>query len=378
MIKHVIKTFFSLTILLVGFSQVTSLYKTIDITEKQPYFIQYKKISLKQKEAIVNNSIQLSLRNNSPHIQLSCWEFWCFFSRDTNIEIQDEWFIIIKSNKKEWIIPYSLNFKKSLTKSEKIFTFLSNKNVSSWLDISKRMQHKSIQKRTLSCEIAASADILSYLMGTEITEDYLLNELPKSQFNTLPNKKWNQLYWGNPQEWFVWYIDKLPNWTKARQRKFTGYGILEKPIEKIINKYGFKTKIISQENYSPEFTQQEHLSTILNELENWNMIQLWWDICTNPKFFNWKENPCMFEWKANWDDSRKISWHYTDINWKEKKYVWLNGEHAYYLLGYKWNIKDPSHIIIWDTYTWKHTYPTSEWMRKWKKMQYRSIIVYAS
>ena len=73
----------------------------------------------------------------------------------------------------------------------------------------------------------------------------------------------------------------------------------------------------------------------------------------------------------------KKKWKYKDENWELKIYKWLNWEHAFYLLWYKWNYKKPTHIIVWDTMTGKHTYPTNKWMRKWDKMQNRSIIIYA-
>lgn len=244
-----------------------------------------------------------------------------------------------------------------------------------WMDISNKMLYKTIQKRALSCEISATADIISYLLWQNITEDELLKIMPKSFYNKLPYYKDWKKYWWNPNAGFVGYIDKLPDWTTARQRLTTGYWILEKPIEKIINQYNLKTKIITQNDYKSDFSSKEHLQLILTELKKWSMIQLWWDICTNPKYYNWVEHKCYYWWKNTWNDKREISWNYIDQDGKEKKYIWLNWEHAFYLLWYKWNIENPTHIIIWDTFTWKHTYITSEWMRKWKKMQYRSIII---
>jgi hypothetical protein len=265
--------------------------------------------------------------------------------------------------------PYEINFHK---KEKNIIKKLES------FDISKNMKIKRIQLKSLSCEISATADILSFLTWKEVMENDLLKELAKSQYNKLPTINtinWKK-YWWNPQEWFVWYIDKLPNWNKARQRKMTGYWVLEKPIEKIINKHWFKTKTISKYNYKPWFTKKEHLTLILEELEKWNMVQLWWDICTNPKYYNWKENWCSYNWKPSWNSDRKISWYYKNELWEDKKYVGLNWEHAYYLLGYKWKIDNPTDIIVWDTYTGRHIYKTEEWIRKWQKMQYRSIIIY--
>jgi len=244
------------------------------------------------------------------------------------------------------------------------------------IDISKKLIYKRIQNKNLSCEISATADILSYLLNRNITEDILLTKLSKSQYNKLPTTiNWKK-YWWNPNAGYVWYIDKLENWADARQRLMTGYWVLEKPIKKIIDSYWLKSKIINKFNYNHKFSKKQHLKLILNELEKWNMIQMWWDICTNPKFYNWKEHKCFHNWEYSWNQDRKLIWYYKDKNWKEKKYVGLNWEHAFYLLWYKWDIENPTHIIVWDTYTWKHIYTTAEWMRKWQKMQYRSIIIY--
>ncbi|MDQ7023166.1 MAG: hypothetical protein Q9M97_06615 [Candidatus Gracilibacteria bacterium] len=107
------------------------------------------------------------------------------------------------------------------------------------------------------------------------------------------------------------------------------------------------------------------------------MVQVWGDICTNPKYYSGKETICKIRGKLSWNYKRELKWKYKDENGNYKDYIGLNGEHAFYLLGYKGNYLNPTNIIIWDTMTGKHTYPTSEWMRKWGKMQYRSIVVYA-
>lgn len=273
---------------------------------------------------------------------------------------------------------YDSNF--NYTPENKIFFYKKFKNnicENQWKYIGEKIKYKHLQKKALSCEISASADILSYLTWKKITEDILLKKLSKSQYKQLPQKDKNMKLWWNPEEWFVWYIDKLPNWNIARQRKMTGYWVLEKPIVKIFNSYGFKTQIINKYNYSKNFNQRDHLILILNEFKKGNMIQFWWDICTNPKYYSWKEHKCFHNWKLSWNQNRKISWNYIDEKGNIVKYIWLNWEHAFYLLWYKWDINNPTDIIVRDTYTGLHTYPTNEWMRKWSKMQYRSIIIYA-
>lgn len=382
--KLIIKTFATLILLTSVVNQVNSVYKYIDITDNKSYFLKYDEIKKSYVEDIKNWSINFSLKWNKKDTEFYCGEKWCFFSNSGKYNIKDSGTISINKNWKNIEIPYEITFNKKSNKKEenKFYNFLTkSKNISNqnrWIDISKNMLYKTIQKRALSCEISATADILSYLTWWEVKEENLLWILPKSDYNTLPqNKNW-KTYWGNPNSGFVWYIDKLSNWTKASQRKMTGYGVLEKPIEKIINNYWFKTKVITKFNYKPDFGKKEHLKLILEELKKWNMVQLWWDICTNPKYYNWKENGCSYKWKPSWDYKRQISWYYTNEKGEEKKHIWLNWEHAFYLLWYKWDIENPTHIIVWDTYTEKHTYVTSEWMRKWQKMQYRSIVVYAN
>jgi hypothetical protein len=379
-LKFLIKTFATLILLTSVINQVNSVYKYIDITDDKTYFLKYDEIKKSYVEDIKNWSINFSLKGNKKDTEFFCGEKWCFFTNSWKNNIKDGWVISINRDWNKIEIPYEITFNK---KSDKILNFLNkNKKINStqkeWIDITESMLYKTVQKRSLSCEISATADILSYLTWWEIKEDNLLWVLPKSNYNKLPNYKDWKKYWWNPNSWFVWYIDKLPNWTKARQRKMTGYWVLEKPIEKIINNYWFKTKVVTELNYNPNFSKKEHLKLILEELKKWNMVQLWWDICTNPKYYNWKENGCVYKWKPSWDYKRKISWNYINEKWEEKKYVWLNWEHAFYLLGYKWDVENPTHIIVWDTYTKKHTYVTSEWMRNWQKMQYRSIIVYAN
>lgn len=368
--KKLIQTFFLIIFIYFSVIQVNSVYDFIDINNSQRYVIKYSELSPEYKKKIINWEITFTIKNGSPLTEFHCWEDWCFFINISQSSIRDRWTIIIHNNvsNQNLYLPYKIHFTKPVLALDK------KRNTT--FDISDSMEIKTIQQRALSCEISATADILSHLLQKEITENTLLEKLKKSEYNTLPQIKNNKIYWGNPQEGFVWYIDTTSNWSVARQRKMTGYWVLEDPIVEIIDEYGLKSKVITQENYLPDFTQKQHLTYILEELKEWNMVQLWWDICTNPKYYNWEENPCTYNWKPSWDHPRKLTWYYKDSLWNDVLHTWLNGEHAYYLLWYKWHINNPTHIIIWDTYTGKHTYVTSEWMRKWKKMQYRSIIVY--
>ena len=244
-------------------------------------------------------------------------------------------------------------------------------------DITESLAVKTIQKRSLSCEISAAADILSHYEWTVINEDSLLEILPKSWYNTLPKKDTNwKLQWWNPEEGFVWYIDLLPDWQIARQRKMTWYWVLERPIEKIFNTYGYSTLVLNENQHSDSFTPEKHLTYILKELRKWNLSEVWWDICTDPKYYSGKEHKCFYDWEPNWNKDRTVSWYYKNRKWEDTLYNGLIWEHIFYILWYEGTVQNPENIILWDTYTWKHTYPLSEFMRKWKLMQYRTITIF--
>jgi hypothetical protein len=196
--------------------------------------------------------------------------------------------------------------------------------------------------------------------------------------------------WWNPNKWFVWYIDQY-KWRDALQYKYEWYWVYEKPIQDLFSKYQIKSKIINKNNYNNSFSKKDHLKTLLIELNNWNFIQLWWDYCTTPNIDDWiiklksnqkltkeqikkwinAKNICYKDWNYN----RQIIWYYLE-NEKYIEIKWLNWEHAFYLLWYKWWIENPTHIIVWDTYTWKHIYSIKEWLRKWELVENRSLIIY--
>jgi hypothetical protein len=107
----------------------------------------------------------------------------------------------------------------------------------------------------------------------------------------------------------------------------TGYGVLEKPIAKIYDKYSYKNKIITNKDYSINYSQRQHLSEILKTINEGNMVQLWADYCTTPKFEDTgKKNHCKFL-----KQDRKLTWFYKE-NGQLLKYEGLAGEHAFYLL----------------------------------------------
>ncbi len=259
---------------------------------------------------------------------------------------------------------HKLNKEKKILESKVEYQYLDQ------LDISEQIKYKRIQKKSLSCEISATADIVSYLEKKRIAESFFEKMLDKSYYNRLPEIiNWKKIWW-NPNAWYVWYIGNLPNWEKAEQYNYTWYWVLEEPIDKIYKKLRYETKIITNKNYTKTYNNKDHLTEILKALNEWKMVQLWWDYCTTAKYEDTKnKNYCKYL-----NSQRKLEWYYKQWN-KLLKHEWLIWEHAFYLLWYKWWVNNPSHIIVWDTKTWKHTYPTIEWMRKWDRMQNRSIII---
>lgn len=259
-------------------------------------------------------------------------------------------------------------------------------------DISDSFKYKRIQQKSLSCESSATSDIISKRLWKNITEDDIIEILPKSEYwKTAWFEDDNRIWW-DPNKWFVWIIDKIPiSNLKALQRKYQWYWVYEKPISEVYDLYNIKNTIINKENryYLNLNSQEEHLVYLLKEFYNWADIQLWWDRCTYPeyedwikevkykltqkdleKWINWK-NKCIYPFK-----DRILTWYIKEDDWSLKEHKWLNWQHAFYLLWYKWSIIDPTHIIIWDTNTWKHTYETKEWLRKWSKMDDRSIVIH--
>jgi len=239
------------------------------------------------------------------------------------------------------------------------------------LDVSSNLKHKRIQERSLSCELSATSDIVAYFINRKVTESYIIKQVDKSFYNKALQIVDNKKIWWNPNLWYVWYIDKLPDWSDAKQYNATWYWVLEKPIAKIYKKLGFKIKVLTNKDYKNNYNKKWHLSELLKSLSKWSMVQLWWDYCTTPKYEDTdNRNTC-----KKLTSSRKLEWYYEE-NWKLIKHTWLVWEHAFYLLWYSWWVENPTHIIVWDTKTGKHKFPIKEWYRKWDKMQNRSIIIY--
>jgi hypothetical protein len=182
--------------------------------------------------------------------------------------------------------------------------------------------------------------------------------------------------WWDPDIEFVGYYT-------GGQAKQTGYGIYEAPLALYAQTHSLDTRIINQLLYTGWSTPANHLWELLSTLDDPDShVILWGDWCTDPDsedgfFSKWGKSILRsFPLPARnrcWRDAseRRIRWQTPS----GKQFVWLSGEHAYVLLGYIGKIKNPTHIIVWDTYTGRHVYPYAEWIRKWAEMQYRSLII---
>ena len=228
-----------------------------------------------------------------------------------------------------------------------------------------------IQQYSLSCEIAALQIILNRLW-IGVNEDDIFLSIQKYSFPY--SSGW---IWWDPDMEFVWLYN-------GKQQTTTGYGVYAPPLAKYAQIYSLKTEILDQSNYDYRYTSESHMEYLLQLLSDKDShILLWWDYCTDPVFEDgvmnagWKKlifeffplparNNCTMPY-----EKRIISW----VTPEGKEIVWLSWEHAFVLLGYVWTTKNPTHIIVWDTFTGRHVYPYSEWMRKWSTMQNRSLII---
>ena len=236
------------------------------------------------------------------------------------------------------------------------------------LDISHRYDF-SLQQYKLSCEIVAIRMIIEGLTDRTITEDEIISKI---KVHSEPLSK--EGIWWDPDIGFVGSIT-------GSQYKKTGYGIYEKPLSKYLKENGLNVGHSTPID-TTDTTPESRLRSLLESLEHWNLIMLWWDWCTSPraedgillKIDTYIARMFIFSAKNQCDRSsedRKFSW--STLSWK--KIDGLSGEHVFLLLGYIWSLEKPSHIIVWDTDTGKHFYPYGEWMRKWSLLEYRSLSV---
>jgi len=340
------------------------------------------KLSITCKNIIWNKNVD----NEIKFICKSDWKdkrdkkAWCWFVRTTK-DYKNVSCILSKKGEEKGLIDFRV----------KMYSIKEKPKYTKNLDISNKFYKQSIQQQELSCESSATSDIISTIKNQKVTEYDVIKRLSKSFFWRTAYWKWKDRYWWDPDVGFVGYLDKY-NWRWALQRKYEGYWVYEKPLSKVYSQYWIKNRIINKFNRENLWISSDLQQLIfsLKQISEWNYIQMWWDTCTYPQYEDWKlnsghitqeqankglnwRNKCLYPYR-----SRILLWRYKNpTTWEIKVIKWLNWEHAFYLLWYKWNIENPSHIIVWDTNTWKHIYPTSEWLRKWNKMDNRSILVYA-
>ncbi len=234
----------------------------------------------------------------------------------------------------------------------------------------------TLQQYALSCEIAAMKSIY-WALGYPRTEEQIIRTLP------FHNKPYNTAdgTWGDPDIEFVWLID-------GSQSKKTWYGIYESAIAKNFHNElsadipALRTEAWNEFTRPGEYDDKEHLTHLLESLDSGKHVILWGDWCTNPVYedgildrdkktiarlfpISWK-NTC-----KNWYINRDFTWK--TPGWKEV--VAFNWDHVFVLLWYIGTSTSPSHIIVWDTDTGRHIYPTSEWIRKWDHIENRSLVV---
>ncbi len=236
------------------------------------------------------------------------------------------------------------------------------------LDISSKY-HFFLQKYKLSCEAAATRMVIESLTGISTTEDDII-----ASWRHMPEPYSSWWVWWDPDIGFVGSLT-------GSQFMRTGYGIYEQPIAKYLTWRGFRVDI-SNDRDENQNTPYMRLSKNIDALEAWSRVILWGDWCTTSRYDDGRVNSVdtfialkfLLSAKNPCDrpvEQRKFSWK-TETG---KVISGLSGEHVFLLLGYIWTRQDPSHIVVWDTDTGRHIFPYDEWMRKWKLLQYRSLII---
>ncbi len=382
--KNILKIFVLMLLLLLG-TNITNAIKTIQIKQNNLTLIDYKN-SPKKEKAVKEWKIKFFLSENKNIELINDSLNKKIYFKINGENISEKGFLNIKYKNNLAQIPYEVNYKKKIKIIPKIKK-QTKKSVKNGLNIAGKMPYKRLQKRALSCEAAAAADIISYFKWKNINEYRVYDMMNKSMPYPV-HEGIGKNFWWNPDEGFVGHVWKFGEKNiKPSQRKMTWYWVYEKPVAKVFNKFWLKTEIINNSYYYEFFREKKHLELLLKSLEKWHMIQLWWDRCTDSKYEDWVISKNVSQKNVNahkngknycstLNQNREMIWYYTKKKWGLQVHKWLIWEHAFYLLWYEWTIKNPSKIIVWDTNTGYHKYKTIEWMRKWKKMDYRSIIIY--
>ncbi len=363
------------TVLFIPTSNAATIANTLSIQKAPLQFIDFSKYASVEK-----------LYDN--------WDLTINFESQTQVQLNKNWKKLEFENpggNRSWTWIISIGYKDikrnilvyvNITEEIPDFSNIKDFNLFS------QMPFHRLQERSLSCESSAASDILSYLTAKNISEDEIVDLLPKSDFyNKLPEQRDIWKVWWNPNTWFVWYIDHTWSVT-AKQSLWTWYGVYEAPIAKIYNSYGFKTEIINNSQQDTDFWENDHLTRVLTELAKGNMVQLWWDWCTKKEYQDWdisssqitsfKAQDGIISWINDCslsEANRVLKWNYVNEYGEYVQHEWLSGQHAFVLLWWRWNITNPTHVRVWDTNTGYHEYKTVEWMRKWKAMDFRTLII---
>ena len=270
----------------------------------------------------------------------------------------------------QWVVLLSLDQKRQslLQLAHTLFLNFETKSLKKpTFDISS-VYKLSLQRYKLSCEIAAMKMLIDSLSPTRTSEELIFASLPRFAWPLSRDR-----IWWDPDEEFVWSY----NWS---QRLHTGYGIYEKPLSKYLDSIGI-SNTFSNRMMEIFTSPRTRITQVLESLHLGSRVILWWDWCTESayedgiveKIDNYVLRFIPISWVnecARPSGERIFSWR-TSLG---KEVIWLSGEHAFLLLGYMGSIERPTHIIVWDTDTGRHIYPYTEWMRKWRTMDYRSLI----
>ena len=224
------------------------------------------------------------------------------------------------------------------------------------------------QKYKLSCETAALSMILLSL-GVMKSEDALIARLP---FFPSPNIEW---IWWDPDKEFVGSIT-------GSQMGRTGYWVYAQPlIDMIDGDFYTESFALTWWLLTDEKIAKDTLIDLFSKMKSGARVMLWWDWCTDPGSEDGvfiQKNKFMRFFPISWKNECKRSEEVRTYVWKTPEGKIISGiswEHAFVLLGYIGKQENITHIIVWDTDTGRHIYPIYEWMRKWKLLQYRALLI---
>jgi uncharacterized protein YvpB len=189
------------------------------------------------------------------------------------------------------------------------------------------------QEHSLSCEIASLKMILDY-RGLRVSESELLNLLPFSELEPrmYTSKPGGLDIWGDPDEGFVGNIN-------GSMPKNTGYGVYEKPIRDLSQKWR-KAEIITN----------EPLKRLITELNKGNPIVVWGAVGSG------QDN--------SWQTPRG-------------KFVKaIKGAHVRVVIGYVGPSDKPTQIILMDPLYREIRWSTKKFLDNWAKLENRAVVVY--